>query len=149
MGFCNTILFLSCLHSDVDNMLFDEIHNKRALQIMPLNTSPFLFPLSFFILLFSFSFVALLEKSFVIIIIVEATEKKNDSFLTKDRDHFNFIYILPERQKTNTYVVIILSQYISDQLYYFISYFTLSLSLSLCFSLRIPRGQALSSGLSS
>ncbi len=46
-------------------MLFDEIHNKRVLQIMPLNTSLFLF----------FSLFALLEKSFVIIIIVENTTR--------------------------------------------------------------------------
>ena len=61
MRFCQQYHpFSFCLYDDADNMLFNEIHNKRVLQIMPLNTSFF----GFF-----FPFVSL-EKSFIIIIIV-------------------------------------------------------------------------------
>lgn len=79
----------SRLFSDVDIMLFDEIHNKRAFQIMPLNPSPFL--LSFAL--------SLLEKSFVIIIIAENATRSHHhkrTWLFSLHPH-----ISPEREREN------------------------------------------------
>lgn len=56
-------------------MLFDEIHNKRLLQIMPLSTASFLF----------FSRLALLQKSFVIIVIGVHTPRSISSTWPSER----------------------------------------------------------------
>lgn len=43
MKFCGYHSFSLCLYDDVDSMLFDEIYNKRVLQIMTLNMFRFFF----------------------------------------------------------------------------------------------------------